>query len=710
MTETQPLYLDPTRPTPERVQDLIARLTLDEKIGLMLHEAHGVPRLGIPAYNYWSEALHGITGNSRTTVFPQAIALGATFDPALVQRVASAIGDEGRAKYHVALRCHGETDQMQGLTFWSPNINIFRDPRWGRGQETYGEDPYLTGELGVAFVRGLQGDDPRYLKTAACAKHYAVHSGPEGLRHFFDAQVSLRDMHDTYLPAFKRLVMDAKVEAVMGAYNRINGHPACAHPYLLGDVLRGAWGFDGHVVSDCWAIRDIYQEHKFVATPAEAAALSVKQGCDLNCGGGTYCALDDAVKLGLITEAEIDESLARSLTTRFRLGMFDPAEQVSYTEIPPSVVNGPEHRALAYEAAVKSVVLLKNEDNLLPLDPGIKRLFLIGPLAANVDVLLGNYFGISDTLTTLLEGIVGRAPEGVRVSYNIGCLLTQPKVNPNSWAIYAAQSNDVIIAAMGISTLLESEEGDALLSTALGDRDTLELPQVQRDFLRGLASKGNKIVLVLFGGSPIALGDLADLVQAIVYVWYPGQEGGRAIADVLFGDVAPSGRLPLTFPKSLDQLPPFEDYAMTGRTYRYMTEEPEYPFGFGLSYTRFTYSGLQVPATVKAGETVPVSVTLTNAGDVAAEEVVQVYLSDLAASTVVPQHKLVAFRRVALEPGESQLVEFALPPDALAFINDAGEPQTEPGTFRLTVGGCSPGARGVALGAAEAVLGEFEVA
>jgi len=710
-TQTVPLYLDATRPTEERAKDLVSRLTLEEKIGLMLHNAAGVPRLGIPAYDYWSEALHGVAGNGRATVFPQAIALGATFDPALIRQIASAIGDEGRAKYHAALQRNGETGHMQGLTFWSPNINIFRDPRWGRGQETYGEDPYLTGEIGMAFVRGLQGDDPRYLKAAACAKHYAVHSGPEGQRHSFDAQVSLRDMHDTYLPAFKRLVTEAKVEAVMGAYNRINGEPACAHPYLLETILRDAWQFDGHVVSDCWAIEDIYKQHKFVETAAEAAAISVRHGCDLNCGGGTYCSLSDAIGLGLITEEEIDRSLGRTLTTRFRLGMFDAPESVPFTGIPLSVVNSPEHRDLAYIAATKSAVLLKNEGNLLPLSPNLRQIFLTGPLANNQDVLLGNYCGNSDTLTSLLEGMVAHAPEGMRITYHIGCPLAQPRASAPFWAVGSARNSDVVVAAMGLSTMLESEEGDAILSPLHGDRDSLELPPPQIEFLRALAGSDKaKIVLVLFGGSPIALGELADLVQAIIHVWYPGQEGGRAIADLLFGDTSPSGRLPITFPKSAEQLPPFEDYAMAGRTYRYMTEEPAYPFGFGLSYTRFEYGDLRMPAKIKAGESLTAQVTLANAGDVAAEEVVQVYLSDLEASTVVPLHKLIAFQRVPLAPGESRALTFTIGADAMHFINDAGESQLEPGRFRLTIGGCSPGARGQDLGAPTPAVGEFSVA
>jgi beta-glucosidase len=704
------LYLDPSRPITERVQDLIARMTLEEKISQMLHEAHAVPRLGIPAYNWWSEALHGIVGNGRATVFPQAIGLAAMWDPDLVQRIASAIGDEGRAKYHAALQRNGSTDHLQGLTFWSPNVNIFRDPRWGRGQETYGEDPYLTGEIGAAFVRGLQGDHPRYLKAAACAKHFAVHSGPEADRHHFDARVSLRDLHDTYLPAFKKLVTEAKVESVMGAYNRVNGEPCCVSQCLLVDILRGQWKFDGHIVSDCWALTDIHDNHKYTADRIKTAALALKRGCDLSCGC-TYDHLGEAIERGLITEADIDRALTHTLTTRFKLGMFDPPEQVPYASTPTSVIGSPAHRQLAHEAAIKSIVLLKNQGNLLPIRAdSLRRIYVTGPNAASVDALMGNYAGLSDSFATLLEGIVSRAPEGVRVSYRVGCQLDRPNVNPMDWASSEAGIADVVIACMGLAPLLEGEEGESILSPSKGDRLNIGLPAAQIEYLKKLAAYGGKIVLVLCGGSPIALGEVEDLVQAVVFVWYPGQEGGKALAEVLFGDATPSGKLPMTFPRSIDQLPPYEEYAMAGRTYRYMTAEPLYPFGFGLSYTRFAYSDLVLAQDMlAAGESLALHVTLTNVGALDADEVVQVYLSDLEASVAVPLHKLVGFQRVYLRSGESKMLEFTITPGMMALVNEDGEPQLEPGQFRVTVGGCSPSARGVALGAPEPVSVVFSL-
>jgi beta-glucosidase len=704
------LYLDPSRPITERVQDLIARMTLEEKISQMLHEAHAVPRLGIPAYNWWSEALHGIVGNGRATVFPQAIGLAAMWDPDLVQRIASAIGDEGRAKYHAALQRNGSTDHLQGLTFWSPNVNIFRDPRWGRGQETYGEDPYLTGEIGAAFVRGLQGDHPRYLKAAACAKHFAVHSGPEADRHHFDARVSLRDLHDTYLPAFKKLVTEAKVESVMGAYNRVNGEPCCVSQCLLVDILRGQWKFDGHIVSDCWALTDIHDNHKYTADRIKTAALALKRGCDLSCGC-TYDHLGEAIERGLITEADIDRALTHTLTTRFKLGMFDPPEQVPYASTPTSVIGSPAHRQLAHEAAIKSIVLLKNQGNLLPIRAdSLRRIYVTGPNAASVDALMGNYAGLSDSFATLLEGIVSRAPEGVRVSYRVGCQLDRPNVNPMDWASSEAGIADVVIACMGLAPLLEGEEGESILSPSKGDRLNIGLPAAQIEYLKKLAAYGGKIVLVLCGGSPIALGEVEDLVQAVVFVWYPGQEGGKALAEVLFGDATPSGKLPMTFPRSIDQLPPYEEYAMAGRTYRYMTAEPLYPFGFGLSYTRFAYSDLVLAQDMlAAGESLALHVTLTNVGALDADEVVQVYLSDLEASVAVPLHKLVGFQRVYLRSGESKTLEFTITPEMMALVNEDGEPQLEPGQFRVTVGGCSPGARGVGLGAPEPVCAVFSL-
>ena len=702
-------YLDTSLPLDVRVHDLIDRMSLEEKLGQMLHECQAIPRLGIPAYNYWSEGLHGVVGNGRATVFPQAIGLAATWDTDLIYHVATAISDEGRAKYHAALKRQGYTIQLQGLTFWSPNINIFRDPRWGRGQETYGEDPYLTGELGVAFVQGMQGDDPRYLKTAACAKHFAAHSGPEKDRHSFDARVSLRDLNDTYLPAFKRLVQGANVEAVMGAYNRVNGEPACASPFLLVETLREKWQFKGHVVSDCWALTDIHANHKVAKDDVEAAAMALKAGCDISCGV-TFDKLGEAIQRGLITEANIDCALSRTLLTRFKLGVFDPPEMVPYASIPQSVICSPKHRKLAREAAAKSIVLLKNEANILPIRPEVKRIAIVGPNATSIEALLGNYNGYNESLSTLMEGIIGRAPEGVRVTYRMGVPLNQAAINPMDWTTADAAAADLTIACMGYSPLMESEEGDAILSNDKGDRADIGLPPAQLEFVKKLVTSGARVVLVLCGGGAISLGELEAMVDAVVFVWYPGEAGGQALADILFGDVSPSGKLPVTFPRSTAQLPAFDDYRMEGRTYRYSTAEPLYPFGFGLSYTRFEFTDLELSSDrIASGKQLSYRVKLKNIGGMDADEVVQVYLSDLQASASVPLQKLVAFERVQVKAGRSKTVRFSLSPEAMAFVDEDGEQKLESGQFRLTVGSCSPGKRGVNLGAPVPVSVVFTV-
>ncbi|MCW5852452.1 MAG: glycoside hydrolase family 3 C-terminal domain-containing protein, partial [Anaerolineae bacterium] len=542
-----------------------------------------------------------------------------------------------------------------------------------------------------------------------CAKHYAVHSGPEGQRHGFDARVSPRDLRATYLPAFKKLVTEAGVEAVMGAYNRVNGEACCASQTLLVDILRGEWGFQGHVVSDCGALNDIHHHHHVTANAVGTSALALKMGCDLSCGE-TYRHLAEAVAQGLVDEADIDRALGRVLATRFKLGLFDPPSEVPFAGIPMSVVGCDEHRQLAHEAALKSVVLLKNEGGVLPITDSVRSLYVTGPTAGSVDALLGNYFGLSDSLTTLLEGIVHRLPEGIRVEYRLGCLLIQPTVNPIDVAMVEAPRSDVCIACMGLTPQLEGEEGDALVSTAQGDRPDIDLPAVQVQFLKGLAAKGARLVLVLTGGGPIALGELADLAQAILFVWYPGQEGGHAVADILFGHAAPSGKLPVTFPHSLADLPPFEDYSMAGRTYRYMAAEPLYPFGFGLSYTAFAYQDLRLSQdSLTVGQSLPISVTVTNNGSVEAEEVVQVYLADLAASVPVPLHSLVAFQRVRLAPDASQTLTFTLTPEMMMLVDDRSASRLEAGEFRVTVGGCSPGPRGQALGAPPPVSAVFTV-
>lgn len=705
----QPKYLDSSLPISERAKDLIARLTLNEKVGLMSHPAKDVPRLGIPAYNYWNEALHGVGRNGRATVFPQAIGMAATWDRNLIRRVASAIGDEARAKYHAALKRNGYTQQYQGLTFWSPNVNLFRDPRWGRGQETWGEDPFFSGEMGTAFVTGLQGDHPQYLKAAACAKHYVVHSGPEKDRHHFNAICTTRELHDSYLPAFKKLVADAQVESVMGAYNRTLGEPCCASELLLGRILRGEWNFQGHVVSDCGALTDLHLNHKITADAAESAALALQKGCDLGCDH-VFDEIPVAIERGLICEADVDRALERTLGTRFKLGMFDSPEDVPFTSIPMDVVACPEHRQLAYQTATESVVLLKNKNNILPIKPETKKIFLTGPSATSLEVLLGNYYGFNNEMSTILEGITGRLPEGMGMEYHPGAQFKHPNMVSRTWAPQMAQSADITIACVGNNSMLEGEEGESLLTPINGDREDIALQPNQVEYIKTLAIHGAKIVLVVTGGSPIALGEVEDMVEAIIFVWYPGMEGGKAVADVLFGDVSPSGKLPITFPKSLDQLPPFDDYGMNGRTYRYMTEEPLYPFGFGLSYSQFEYADLSLAqSSVQAGENLTVSVTIKNVGACAAAEVVQVYLSDLAATAVVPLSKLVAFDRVALEPDESRRLQFTLTPEMMSFFGDDGKLTLEAGEFRLEVGGCSPGQRGQDLGAPAPQIARFRV-
>ncbi|HEX2905343.1 MAG TPA: glycoside hydrolase family 3 C-terminal domain-containing protein [Phototrophicaceae bacterium] len=702
-----PLFRNPEASLPERVQDLISRLSLKEKVGLLKNEAAGIPRLDIPAYNQWSEGLHGVAGQGNATVFPQAIGMAATWSPELIHRIATAISDEARAKYHAALRRFKTSLMNQGLNLWSPNINIFRDPRWGRGQETYGEDPYLTGELGVAFVQGLQGDDPRYLKTAACAKHYAVHSGPEGTRYSDNVEVTPRDLYDTYLPAFQKLVQIAHVETVMGAYNRVNGEPCCAHTELF-RILREDWGFDGHIVSDCGAVSNFHTQHKVTQDGAESAALAIKQGCNLECGQ-EYSKLPQAVERGLITEADIDNALFYVLGTRFKLGQFDPDERVPYATITEAVIDCPAHRELAYEAATKSLVLLKN-NGILPLKEDVRTVFVTGPNAASVDVLYGTYHGFNNEMATLLEGLSRRLPSGIHLGYHLGTTINHPDVNPQSWSVFSSAGADVTIAAMGLSPWLEGEAGAVPLSDAAGDRLQIALPQAQIDYVKKLAASGKPIVLVLFGGSPIALGELADLVDAIIYAWYPGQSGGEAIADLLFGDFAPSGKLPFTIPYTEEHLPPFGDYAMVGRTYRYMKARAQFPFGFGLSYTTFHYDNLALSAaSVSAGQPLHLSINVTNAGDRAAEEVVQVYLRDLEASTIVPRYKLVAFQRVALDAGETQSLNFTVEADQMRFIDDNGQAQLEPGVFRVWVGGSSPDPRALELGASALVSADFSV-
>jgi beta-glucosidase len=850
-----PDYLDPGLPVNRRVDDLVSRMTLEEKVGQMMNKAAAVERLGIPAYDWWNEALHGVAYAGHATVFPQAVGLGASWNEELVKSVATAISDEARAKYNDAVR-RDFRRRFYGLTFWSPNINIFRDPRWGRGQETYGEDPYLTSRLGVAFVRGMQGDDPRYLKTVATPKHYAVHSGPESQRHTFDARPPERDLEDTYLPAFRAAVVEGRAGSVMCAYNRLNGEPLCASPRMLGEVLRKSWGFGGYVVSDCDAVADIYKKHGFSKTEEEGVAVAVKAGTDLTCGY-EYRALPAAVKAGLISEAEIDTAVKRLFEARFRLGMFDPPGSNPYARIPFEVNDSPANRELAARAARESIVLLKNDRGALPLKKDVKSIAVVGPNADSLEVLLGNYHGIPSKWTTPLEGIRRKVSPRTRVTYALGTTLTGeailpvpasalfqdagksrpglkaeyfdnkdlqgapvatrvdeqlnfewftnapvPDVNTDNFsarwtgyfvapasgtyefgaraddgvrvflddkalvehwqdgrlttatrpieleagrayklrveyyerwasatarlvwgppgleaslheeALKAARESDVVVMALGLSPSLEGEEMDVKVKGfSGGDRTDLDLPDAQDALLKAVVATGKPVVLVLMNGGALAVNWAQGNVPAIVEAWYPGEEGGTALADVLFGDYNPAGRLPVTFYKSAGQLPPFDDYRMEGRTYRYFKGDPLYPFGHGLSYTTFRYDNLKLGSTrYAAGRNVELSVEVQNTGARAGEEVVQLYVSDAEGSAPAPVRALKGVRRIRLKPGERRRVAFTLTPHDLSLVDERGRRLLEPGEFRVSVGGKQPGFRGAADAASTGVVqGSFNV-
>ncbi len=696
--EYDEIWKDPGRATDDRIADLLSKMTLEEKISQMVNNSAAIDRLGIPAYDWWGECLHGVARFGRATVYPQAIGMAATWDTDLIGRIGTAISDEGRAMFH-AMEKYGFSRRYGGLTYWTPNINIFRDPRWGRGQETYGEDPFLTSRMGVSLVKGIQGDHPKYLKAGACGKHFVVHSGPEGLRHEFNAITSQKDLHETYLFAFRALV-DAGVESIMCAYNRTNEEACCASNTLLMDILRDDWGFGGHILSDCGALRDLYQGHGLAADPAEAAALALKSGVNLNCGN-TYSSLLEAVEKGLVTEDEIDTSLAYLLRTRFKLGLFDPYDMVPFTKISTDVVNCPEHRALAREAAQKCVVMLKN-NGVLPLSDDTEKIYVTGPNATNLDVMLGNYFGVSGEMSTILEGVAAKRQAGTFIEYRKGAELDRENINPIDWTTGGArEAGTVTIACYGISPLLEGEEGEAILSPSKGDRFDIGLPESQVRMIKKLSDGNeNPIILVLNGGSPIDISEVVDLVDAILFVWYPGEEGGNAVGDIIFGDVNPSGRLPITFPKSIEDLPPYEDYSMAGRTYRYMTKVPMFPFGFGLSYSAFSYEANDVDIlSLSAGEEVNIEVTVSNKGAMAGEEVVQLYVTDLEASVDVPISSLKGFRRIYLEPGESKQVSFKVDEKVLQMVNEEGKFVLEPGEFKISIGGSSPGSRSLELGA-----------
>ena len=654
-------FNDPDMPLYQRIDDLISHMTLEEKTSQLLYNSPAIDRLGIPEYNWWNECLHGVGRAGRATVFPQAIGLAATFDEDLMYRIGDAISTEARAKYNEAIHKNNRV-QYLGLSFWTPNINIFRDPRWGRGQETYGEDPFLTGRMGGAFVKGLQGNDPKYLKAAACAKHYAVHSGPEKTRHEFNALPDEKDFRETYLPAFKTLV-DAKVEAVMCAYNRLYDEPCCGSKYLLKDILRDEWGFQGHIVSDCWALDDIWARHKVVETREEAAAMAALSGVNLNCGY-IYKHIPDAIAKGLITESTVDSILRPLLRTRIRLGLFDPPELVPWSTIGPEVVNSPEHRALAYEAAIKSIVLLKNQNNVLPLDrDSICNIFVTGPTAADVMALVGNYNGWSGEMVTYLEGITDAVDVGTVVDYSLGCFMNTPGGYTGFWE---AKMADVIVMCLGNSKMMEGEEGEAMLNPEGGDRADIRLPDSQREFIRLMREKvpGKPIIAVISGGSAIALQEVLEAADAVLFAWYPGEQGGVAVADIIFGKVNPSGKLPVTFYKSVDDLPSFDNYSMEGRTYRFFRGEPLFPFGYGMSYTTFEYQSITtIKDSYAEGKKIQAELTIKNTGNRAGEEVVLVYASKAGEQLEkpdsylpAPEKSLVGFSRVFLEAGETKIL------------------------------------------------------
>ncbi len=709
-------YKNPDLPLDERVDDLLARMTLEEKMSQMIYDAQAVERLDIKKYNWWNECLHGVARAGTATVFPQAIGMAASFNEELLHDVADTIADEARAKYNEAQK-HDDRGIYKGLTFWTPNINIFRDPRWGRGQETYGEDPYLTGRLGVAFIEGLQGDHPKYLKAAACAKHFAVHSGPENLRHEFDAVVDKKDLRETYLPAFRDAVKEADVEAVMGAYNRVNGEPACASEELMENILRDEWEFDGHYVSDCGAIKDIYAHHQVVDTPEAAAALAVNRGCDLNCGR-VYESMKIAVEKGLIDEETIDKSVRRLMKTRFKLGMFDPEADVPYNKIPYEVNDSKENIELARETARQSIVMLKNVESILPLNKDeLNSIAVIGPNADSQPVLIGNYSGKASKYVTLVDGIRNAVEDNSRVYYAEGCDLRTTE--PSFWgnqadagfaeAVTAAEKSDVVVLCLGISPELEGEEGAVANSDGGGDKIDLKLPGMQEELLAAVAETGKPIVAVITNGSPVELNSVDKKVDAVLEAWYPGQEGGNAVADILFGDYNPSAKLPVSFVRSMDQLPEFTDYSMQNRTYRFMESDPLYPFGFGLSYTDFEYSGLELSQTEFesdfSGE-IEVKVKIKNTGG---KEITELYLKDLEASVPVSKYELRGIKTVELAAGEEKEIEFTLTPRDFALINEEGKAVLEVGRFKIFVGGSQPDMYSLQLNNNQVLSSEIKV-
>ena len=701
MVREKLIFLDHTKLIDERVKDIVSRLTLEEKISQILHNSPAIERLNIPKYNWWNECLHGVARAGIATVFPQAIGLAATWNPDLIHKVGSAISDEARAKYNDAIN-KDFREWYYGLTFWAPNINIFRDPRWGRGQETYGEDPFLTSKIAIAFIKGLQGDHSKYLKVAACAKHYAVHSGPEKDRHSIDVNINRKDLFETYLFSFKSCVQEAKVESVMCAYNRINGEAACASETLLKKILREEWNFKGHIVSDCGAINDIWETHKIARNFSEAAAKAINAGCDLFCVTAhtniklkkIQNSIINAVNQNLLSEEQIDQALRRLFSTRMKLGMFDPPELVPYTNIKMDVVDCQKHRNLALQIARESIVLLKNDKNLLPLKKEIKSIAIIGPNVNDIRSLRGNYYGDTSKYITLLEGLKNKILAETELFYSQGCELTKNNYNGFSEALNVAEKSELIIMGLGLSNLIEGEQVEVADPTSQGDRLYVDLPIVQEELLKRINSLGKPLVLVLFSGSALSINFASENVPAILHAWYPGEEGGNAIADVIFGDYNPAGRLPITFYKSLEQLPDFNNYDMEGRSYRFLREMPLYSFGYGQSYTRFKYSNLEIsPKKFRTNENISISVKVKvkNIGEYDGDEVVQLYINNISSSRKLPIRSLQGFKRIHIKKEEEKKVEFSLTLIQFSRVDDNGKNILEAGMFSICVGGCQEG-------------------
>ena len=677
----------------KRAKELVSKMTVEEKASQLRYDSPAIDRLGVPAYNWWNEALHGVARAGTATMFPQAIGMAAAFDKDLMKEVGEVIAQEGRAKYNEQAK-RGDRDIYKGLTFWSPNVNIFRDPRWGRGHETYGEDPYLTGTLAVPFIKGIQGDG-EYMKAAACAKHFAVHSGPEGDRHFFDAKASKKDLEETYLPAFETCVKDGQVEAVMGAYNRTNGEPCCANKPLMVDTLRGKWGFEGHFVSDCWAIRDFHENHKVTATAEESVKLALDMGCDVNCGC-TYQKMMNAYRAGLITEEQITTSCERLFTTRFLLGMFDKTE---FDNIPFTVVECDEHQKVAHKAAAEGIVLLKN-NGILPLDKSkLRTIGVVGPNADSRIALMGNYHGTSSRFITVLEGIEDKVEGDVRVLYSEGCDLWKPNLSNLSDQDYPdrlsevqtiADYADVMVVVVGLDENLEGEEGDAGNQFASGDKVNLELPIPQRQLLNSVLDCNKPTVVINMSGSAINLSVAEEKAAAVIQAWYPGAKGGADVADILFGDVSPSGKLPVTFYRSTDDLPDFRDYSMKNRTYRYFTGTPLYPFGYGLTYGKCRAKEMEVNASADGAT---VKVTMVNEGTVKTSDVLQIYVKDTGYELAIPNPCLAGFERFELGEGEEKEITVKLPRRAFTSVDEEGNRDVFSHSFKVYAGTSQPDER-----------------